>query len=219
MQTGTMDHALRLCKYLPFVFDTVNKCFPTCQLTGNEYSQGRGLLVDCPGDELMPPPGLLAWSGIILNSNIRCKSKFSQCGTLLSWRQLSGNWILHLSGWQLLPATPIPADQLAPFLDALISPRDKGVLDHALLNPQQPQTYLVMSAGYLSPHRASHANREPATAFGASGPHPNVYYSKGVGHFVQSVIGLYTDTTSTQSGLGFSELGTQVPSPIALLPG
>ena len=62
-----MDHSLGLCKYLPFVFDTVDTCFPTYEADGKVVASVRELLADQPGEALLLPAGLLAWSGILAN--------------------------------------------------------------------------------------------------------------------------------------------------------
>ena len=93
----------------------------------------KSYLIDAEGDAFMLPPGMLPWSGILVSGTVRCKAKYQRQDP--NSHQFLGNWIFHLSGWQLLPTTPIPADRLALFLDALISLRDEGVLSHPLLNP------------------------------------------------------------------------------------
>ena len=89
-------------------------CFPATQSTPppprctNVYTQVSELLLDCPGDALMLLPGLLVWSGMLANGNIRRKSKFGRGDT--GWHQFWGDWILHVAGWQLLPTTPPVTD-------------------------------------------------------------------------------------------------------------
>ena len=130
----TVEHSLGLCKYLPFVFGTVDKCFPLYEADGKVVSGVREILNDHPGESLLLPAGLLAWSGILANWDLRCQVKFQ--GSDPGWHRFLSTWILRLSRWQLLPRTPLPTDQLALFLDALIALRDKGVLDYPTLRPQ-----------------------------------------------------------------------------------
>jgi len=112
----TVEHSLGLCKYLPFVFDTVDECFPTYEADDKVVAGVRELLTDQPGESLLLPAGLLAWSGILANWDLRCKVKFQ--GSDPGWHRFLSTWILRLSRWQLLPHTPLPTDQLALFLGA-----------------------------------------------------------------------------------------------------
>jgi len=113
---GTVDQSLVLYKYLPFVFDTVDKCLPTSEADGKVAASVRELLADQLGESLLLPAGLLAWSGILANWDLRCKVKFQ--GSDPGWHRFLSTWILRLSRWQLLPHTPLPTDQLALFLGA-----------------------------------------------------------------------------------------------------
>ena len=112
----------------------MDKCFPTYEADGKVVASVRELLADQPGEALLLPVRLLAWSGILANWDLRCRVKFQ--GSDPGWHRFLSTWILRLSRWQLLPRTPLPTDQLALFLDALIALRDKGVLDYPTLRPQ-----------------------------------------------------------------------------------
>ena len=53
MQPETIEHSLRRCTHLAFVFDTVDKCFPVYQVNGKDLSRVQELLDECPGDAFM----------------------------------------------------------------------------------------------------------------------------------------------------------------------
>ena len=85
MQPQTIDHSLRRCTHPQSVFGAADGRFPTCQGDGKDWSQVGALPVDCLGDARMPPPGLLAWSGVLANRTVRCKAKFHPEDS--SWHQ------------------------------------------------------------------------------------------------------------------------------------
>ena len=135
-QPETMEHALRTCKYLPFIFDTVDKWFPHLVINGNACNSVVRLLYDFPGEALLHPPGILAWSGILTNWEQRQIAKHK--GDDPGWHLFLASWIRRLTKWQLLSTPLLHIDQLAGFLDALIGLRDKVTLVHPQLNPDPP---------------------------------------------------------------------------------
>ena len=76
MQPETIEHSLRHCPHLPFVFDTVDTCFLVYEVNSKDLSRVQELLDACPGDARILPPGILAWSGILVSWTIRCKAKY-----------------------------------------------------------------------------------------------------------------------------------------------
>ena len=110
MQPETIDrsphqgtHSPHQCTHLPCAGGTVGTCLPAYWVNGKDFPRVEELLDDCPGDAPMPPPGLWAWSGILVGWAVGCKAKYQQQDP--NGHQFLGNWILHLSGWQLLPTT------------------------------------------------------------------------------------------------------------------
>jgi len=93
-----------LAAHLPFVSDTVDKYFPLYEADGKVVAGVKELLNDHPGESLLLPAGLLAWSGILANWDLRCQVKFQ--GSDPGWHRFSSpsdspDW---LNEWVKVPS-------------------------------------------------------------------------------------------------------------------
>ena len=132
----TVDHACFDCKFLLRAFTIIDRCFHLYETSAGPCSSVRDLLMKTPDTAPGIPPGLLAWSAIKVNWDIRCalrKTHFhvSTSVFLTRWVKRPSVW-QQVQVWVLSPKTPFA------FIDVVLSSTSDSSVAYPTLSAIPP---------------------------------------------------------------------------------
>ena len=129
----TIDHNMTSCRFLPFAFDTVKKCFLPVDIDGHTVSDVLQLFQDYLDASFMLPAGVMSWLAIKLNRDCQCMA----CTQSPTWHQFVRLWAACVKRWIALLNPPINCKDLVQFASSLLTPVE-GKLLHPKLQSTPP---------------------------------------------------------------------------------
>ena len=161
----TMEHAMTTCRFLPFAFDTIPKCFLQADVDGATVSDVKTLPSNYLDSTFEFSAGIMAWLAITVNWGCRCQATTK----VPTWHQFVRIWIPSVKRWTALPHPTITRNDLAQFADALISLLDEAKLLHPNLHPTAPTPIAPTSHSRRLSQARKSCQRLPKTGRSAFG--------------------------------------------------
>ena len=115
----TVEHVCFDGKFLLRAFTIIDHCFHLYETSASPCSSVRDLLMKAPDTSVGIPPGLLAWSAIKVNWDIRCALRTTHFH--VSTSLFLTRWVKRLSVWQQVQVWVLFPKTLSVFIDGVLS--------------------------------------------------------------------------------------------------
>ena len=127
----TLEHTLPTCRFVPFAFDTIAKCFLPIAVNESIVSSVWELFDNFLNSTFELPAGIMSWVAIMVNWDCRCAAR----NTALTWQRFMHLCVSAVKRLTRLQCPRIPVHDLSSFANSLSSLLNDGKLLHPRLNP------------------------------------------------------------------------------------